>query len=108
MGFLNILPVIIEILKSFKDSKMILMITIIFGCVYFGYNEVNAKHKTVVKEIKENKKKITVMQIQNSAILQALKNIHEGVKDVKESVKTTEQRVWQIGRDVYILKNKAK
>lgn len=90
---------------------MAAVLVIMMGFAQWTINYVDAKHEEVKKEMKESEKnlkqsneKIQGMIVVQAEMVKTLKSVSDSVTEVKESVQKTEERVWQIGRDVYIIK----
>ena len=73
---------------------------------YYLLEKVEAKHKAALTQISENRKKTTALLVVQEKVLAKLDAIKESVDDTKGQVEKTRDRIWQIGRDVYILKTK--
>ena len=107
----NLYMWIIEILKlvlklSPEMRSMGFMALVLSGGAYYTSDYVNAKHIEVTEKIKKSEDQIQQVISAQSVLLIEMKSVSESMKDVKDSVKGMEDKVWQIGRDVYMIKNK--
>ena len=107
-GAMGLFKFIAAILLAFKEPKaaataVAMGATVAGGGVYVLY-KVDAKHNRVMKEISANRVRVTSVLISQKEIMTKLDSIKDGINDTKEQVKDVSDKVWQIGRDVYILK----
>lgn len=96
MGILNILKVLVALTKDSKTmtASVILLLGI---AAQAGMTEVNRKHDLAMAEIERTKAQIAQLSVQQAAMLSTLESI-------KHSVANTEERVWQIARDVTMMR----
>jgi hypothetical protein len=108
---------IVAIFSVFKEPKAaasaLAMSTAVAGGGYALIDQVNAvtakvdeKHDTAMTEIAKNREDMSSIMVAQQTMIVQLQSIKEGVNDTKANVEKTRDRVWQIGRDVYILKSK--
>ncbi len=70
--------------------------SVIVGVLYLILGEVNAKHKTAMIEIKDNRIKVAQVATTQAAMLATLKAIKVSIDETKGQVKITNARLWQI------------
>lgn len=97
------------LLESMKRGIIgnILAMLIISGMLaWAGWTVVEAKHNEAVEKIEANKKKIeTVSETQQKAtttlavMQETLQRVAENLKEMKDDLKVTRTRVWQIRED---------
>jgi len=105
MGFLKIFTMLFGLFKDTKMGNMAGLMSLVVAGGMLLMQQVDAKHHQAMSKIKENEVEVHQMSKVQIEILVTLKAINESVKETKESVRDTRNKVWQIGRDVYFLKN---
>jgi len=114
MGALKFLAAIISSLKDPKAAGGAASLAgLMLGGSYMITDQVNFKHAEAMGKIERNSQKVEAITAQMAEAIATLRVIKNSIDDVKESVKDTKaqvndtrDKVWQIGRDVYTLKNK--
>lgn len=98
------LELLLKLSPEFRSIAIAL--AAIAGGTYYMTDYVNAKHEEVTQKIKENDAQMQAIAKNQVEVLSTLKLVSESMKDVKDSFKGMDDRIWQIGRDVYMIKNK--
>ena len=105
MGFGHFLVAVLSVFKEPRAAAASVgMATAVAGGGTLIAGQVDAKHNEAMIEIQKNKTAVTEMVIAQKEILVKLDGIKDGVTETKDQVKDLSNKVWQIGRDVYILK----
>lgn len=112
MGKLKIILAIISAFKGPKAAGGAIASTTAVGLYYLIMGQVDARQDMQMTHIQTNERKVEVIMSQQSetlatlrAISQSIDDMKENVRETKSQVKDTRDKVWQIGRDVYTLKN---
>jgi len=103
-----IIPGIKLLLELTKDSRIVVMVVAIGGFGYYAMAEVDKKHAQALSRIQAQEVKINSIQEESGKILISLAKISKSIMYVEHSVKTTEKRVWDITKDMYLIKQQAK
>ncbi len=93
---LAVIKTILPILSS-RRSGILVLLLLILASQYFG-------GQYLLAQVGTQEVKIQSLAEHQVILIQTLKSIDSNISDVKESVKKTEERVWQMSRDVYMLK----
>lgn len=89
---------LLALLKA-KAIPTTTVIAVILGMQYV-MADVDAKHKTAMDQIRAQKTQVIMIQRNQAVVLNTLKNINKSLDEVKGSVQNTNQKVWQISRDI--------
>jgi len=88
------------LIALFKEPKAMSgavgLITILGTGGYFLFNEIQAKHAMAMAKIEKNTDQVVTMVVQHEKILVTLQAIGSNLRDVKDDVKVTKNRMWQI------------
>ena len=99
MSFYHIILIVIQFVK---DQKMvgnsIMILLIMAGASSFILAEVDKKHQRAIDKIEENKETIQDGSLAQREMIVTLKSMQKSVEEVRESVKKTEERVWQLSQ----------
>lgn len=110
MSLYQILALLLPFLKDKKavakvvGSGSSVIVLFVLG-IWFVMGEVEAKHQVAMTQIEKNRKTLEengktlqqFNQVQTEAIL-TLKHMSEQMREIKESVKITEERVYKLNR----------
>ena len=102
---------VLEVIKLFlrlspEMRSVSLIVVVLVSGAYYTTDYVSAKHQEVTEKIKTNESQMEEIIKSQAFILSEMKAISGSMRDVKDSVKAIDERVWQIGLDVYRIKNK--
>ena len=102
-GFFQFIQMLYE--QFGKDTKLVVaMLIIVGGGTQYVLAEVQKKHDEALSKIAVNAQANYEISKSQGKILFMLETLNDSVKDMRDSVHQTEQKVWQIGRDVYMIK----
>ena len=97
MGLLlTVIKAILPMLLGKRGVVLVLLLLILASQYYGG--------QYLLAQVGTQEVKIQSLAEHQVILIQTLKSIDSNISDVKDSVKKTEERVWQMSRDVYMLK----
>jgi len=73
---------------------------VIGGAAQYIMTDVNAKHKEITAKVANQDQRINQMAANQAVVINTLQNINKSLDEVKDSVKNTNMKVWQISRDI--------
>lgn len=95
----------LKVLYGAKDKGAAIVLLTIMGYLYWDVRAfAERKNDAAVTKIEEQQKATRDVDKKIDKVLAVLDALGGTVQDLKDSVKTTEDRVWKIGRDVYVIK----
>jgi len=104
--FFKIFGILFSALKSSKVRDLAGLISLVIAGGVLIMQQVEAKHQDSLLKISENRERVISLLVVQEKVLAKLDAIKESVDETKGQVDRTRDRVWQIGRDIYILRNK--
>ncbi len=90
MGFFALFKFLTTFLKGAKIPSILILMGL--GS-YYAYAEFNNKHDKSLVKIEKNSAKIVVIERQHAVVMSTLKTINN-------TVKKTDERIWQLSRDL--------
>ncbi len=95
----------LKVLYNAKDKGAVIVLLAIIGFVYYDVKAfAEKKNDAAVTKIEKQATATRQVDKKIDKVLAMLDALGGTVQDLKDSVKTTEDRVWKIGRDVYVIK----